>query len=336
MGRVLCFGELLLRFAPDAEGEWLKSSRLPVYMGGAELNVAAALALWNIPVHYFSAVPQNFLGDQLVAKLEDQHIDPSKIMRCGSRVGTYYLEEGADVKNAGIVYDRAGSAFASLTLSMLDWDMIFKNVDWFHFSAICPALSEEMAVICLAAVKGAKERNITVSVDLNYRAKLWQYGKEPVDVIPSLLPFCDVAMGNIWAAEKMLGIKVKEALTYDREQQQLLTQGDITAAEIFQLYPNVRFLANTWRFSEAGIRYFASLHKRSGHFVSATYETATVVDKVGSGDCFMAGLIYGSTKGLDDQAMLDFATAAAFKKLFIHGDATNQSAETIFQFLKSS
>ena len=333
MGKVLCFGEVLLRFAPDASGNWLAQTSIPVYAGGAELNVASALAKWNIPTRYFTAVPENFLGNQVLAYLKERNIDVTGIYRGGARIGTYYLEEGADVKHAGIVYDRALSAFAELQPGMLNWDEILDGVDWLHLSAICPALSNDTAALCVEAVKMAKSRNIEVSIDLNYRAKLWQYGKQPIDIMPLLLPFCDLVMGNIWAAEKMLGISVDEALIHDRKQEDLITQANRTAATIFERYPLVVTVANTWRFSENGITYFTSLHNRESHFVSKTYETHEVIDKVGSGDCFMAGLIFGRRKKLSDPETLSFASAAAFQKLFIKGDATTQSAEDIFNLI---
>jgi 2-dehydro-3-deoxygluconokinase len=207
-GAVLSFGELLLRIAPDAGGNWLNDNTLPTYIGGAELNVATALALWNVPSRYFTALPNNGLSVQIVAYLNKKNIDTSPVYYHGDRIGLYFLTKGKDLKHDALIYDRANSAFAGLKPGMIDWDKALDGVSWFHFSAICPAISQQVADMCLEALEAASAKGITISVDLNYRSKLWQYGKQPQDVMAELVKHCDVIMGNIWAAEKMLGIEV--------------------------------------------------------------------------------------------------------------------------------
>jgi 2-dehydro-3-deoxygluconokinase len=207
-GAVLSFGEILLRMVPDAGGEWLNNNTLPVFAGGAELNVATALALWNVPSKYFTAMPQNGLSAHLVNYLNKKQIDTSDIHYHGNRLGLYFLTHGEDLKHDALIYDRANSAFANLRPGIIDWDKVLSGVTWFHFSAICPAISQQIADVCLEALQAASAKGITISVDLNYRSKLWQYGKHPQDVMPELIDYCDVIMGNIWAAETMLGIEV--------------------------------------------------------------------------------------------------------------------------------
>ncbi|RYG12195.1 MAG: sugar kinase, partial [Chitinophagaceae bacterium] len=142
MAKVLSFGELLLRICPDGDGEWLAENKLPFYVGGAELNVATALALWQVPSAYFTALPQNFMAEQLVGYMNNQQIDTSKVHFCGDRIGLYYLPKGKDLKNAGVIYDRANSAFATLKTGEINWEEVFEGISWFHFSAICPALNQ--------------------------------------------------------------------------------------------------------------------------------------------------------------------------------------------------
>ena len=326
--KVLCYGELLLRMSPDTENNWLKNNSMPIYVGGAELNAATALANWKIPVSYFTALPDNYLSRQILQDLDKKNINCSPVYLHGERMGLYYLAQGLDLKNAGVIYDRAGSSFASLKPGMVDWDKILQDISWFHFSAICPAVNADAAAVCLEAVQAAASKNIPLSLDLNFRAKLWQYGKRPVDIMPQLASHCDLIMGNVWAAENMLGIPVDAGLI--REKPHFLSQSAKTSMALMQAYPKCKQVANTFRFDENGsINYYATLWKGGELFVSKEHETTHVVDKIGSGDCFMAGLIYGNETRLQPQETIDFAAAAAFNKLFIKGDATTASVEEI-------
>jgi len=328
--RVLCFGELLLRLSPDTEGDWIAGNSMPVHIGGAELNVATALARWQQEVGFCTAIPDNYLSKQLLDYLSKNNIDPSPVQLRGNRIGLYYLPQGLDVKNAGVIYDRAASSFAELEPGVINWDKVFQGIDWFHFSAICPALSQSAADVCLEAVKAAHEKRITISLDLNYRAKLWQYGKQPADIMPALAEYCDLIMGNVWAAETMLSIPVDPDLKKKDIKDIYLQQAKQTSEEIVRQFPQCKSVANTFRFDHTGnIEYYTALYHDAQLFVSKEYKTETVIDKVGSGDCFMAGLIYGHLQNWDAQQIIEFATAAAFKKLFIKGDATTSSVEEI-------
>lgn len=331
MKRVLCFGELLLRLSPRAGGAWITAGEMPVYIGGAELNVARALARWELPVGYCTALPAHALADDVLQFVADQGIDTTAVRRSGSRIGTYYLPQGADLKAAGVIYDRAYSSFWELAPGDLDWDRIYTDVHWLHFSAISPALNAQAAAVCLEAVKAASERGITVSVDLNYRAKLWQYGKAPSEVMPELVQYCDVVMGNIWAEQQMLGIPVPAGLPDEKEA--YLAQSQEASMELLRRFPKCRQVANTFRFDTGagGIRYYATLCDGRATYVSPEQQAATIVDKVGSGDTFMAGLIYGNCQGWPAQEVIDFAAAAAFNKLFIYGDATTATVNEIIK-----
>lgn len=327
MGKVLCFGELLLRLSPGEN--WLQEKRLPAFVGGAEANVATALALWEQPVGFCTALPDNFLSKQLFDYLSDKNIDTSAIHYSGERVGIYYLQPGTDVKHSGVVYDRQHSSFSELKTGMIDWENIFEEVSWFHLSAIAASLTQSAADVCEEALRFAREKNITVSIDLNYRSKLWQYGKEPKEIMPGLVKYCDLVMGNIWAAEKMIGITLNDALIARASKDAYLQQALQSSREIQSQFPKVKTIANTFRFDEGhGIRYYTTLFNEQ-LYVSAEYMAEKVTDKVGSGDCFMAGLIYGTIQKFSPQVILDFATTAAFNKLFIKGDTTTQTVNEI-------
>ena len=339
--KVLSFGELLLRICPDAGGEWLQENALSVYVGGAEANVATALALWGIPSAYFTALPENLMGQQLAGYLQQRKIDTSRIVYQGQRLGLYFLPKGKDLKNAGVIYDRDRSSFSDLQPGHIDWDKVLQDVGWLHFSAISPALNRRVATVCEEALQAASARKITISVDLNYRAKLWQYGMQPVEVMPGLAKYCDVVMGNLWAAEKMLGVLVDTAAIESGKKEDYLRHALVSSEKITELFPKARFVANTFRFDHGadegagGIHYYTTLFADRQLYHSREYFAEKIADKVGSGDCYMAGLIYGLFRQRPVQETLEFDTAADFQKLFITSDATNQNAEEIDKFIQT-
>jgi len=329
-GSILCFGELLFRIGLDTGGNWLNENIIPFYMGGAELNVATALALWGLPAEYLTALPDNHMSTQVVEHLEHKNIGTSNIYHHGSRVGLYYLTHGADLKNDSLIYDRAGSAFAELKAGMINWDKVLDDVSWFHFSAICPAINQNIADVCEEALIAASAKNITISVDLNYRSRLWQYGKSPLQVMSQLVKYCNLVMGNIWAAETMLDIPVESGLNQHAEKSDYLKAALNTSRQIIEQYPRCTTVANTFRFDAGeGINYYTTLLDDGELYSTANHFAAKIVNKVGSGDCFMAGLIYGFYKGLHPAQVLDFATLAAFDKLFIKSDTTTSKVDEI-------
>jgi 2-dehydro-3-deoxygluconokinase len=329
-GSILSFGELLIRLCPDAGGEWLNNNQLPFYIGGAELNVANALALWELPVKYFTSLPDNGLSAQIVKYLQGNNIDTTAINLGGERIGLYYLTTGQDIKHNALVYDRAGSAFAGLKTGVIDWDKVLQGVGWFHFSAICPAISQNVADVCKEVLEAAEKKGIIISVDLNYRSKLWQYGKLPSEIMPGLVKHCDLVMGNIWAAEKMLDIGVIPDIHESGQKSVYLQESLKTSQSILKNFPKCKAVANTFRFDATNdIKYYSTLYINNQLYNSGEYETGQLTDKVGSGDCFMAGLIYGFYNGIGPQQTLEFATAAAFEKLFIKGDTMTKSVDEI-------
>ncbi len=327
---VFCFGELLLRMSPSLGGHWINVAQMPVYMGGAELNVATALSRWNIQTKYCTALPDNYLAKEIIEALESKKIDTSAVQFSGNRIGIYYLPQGADLKNAGIIYDRANSSFSELKPGMINWDEALKDCNWFHWSAISPALNDNTAALCKEALQAASAKGLTISVDLNYRSKLWQYGKRPVAVMPELLQYCNVVMGNIWAAESLLGISSSIKESKGKTKEELTVAAGESMKEIHLAFPNVQSMAYTFRLDET---YFAVLQHGKDMAISKEFSLVNIVDKVGSGDCFMGGLIYGLYNQHEPKDIIDFAGAAAVGKMREKGDATNQTIESIQKIL---
>ena len=329
-GKVLSFGELLLRICFDGDGKWLADNQLPFYIGGAECNVASALALWKVPSSYLTALPPNEITGQITGSLNNLNIETDEIIYQGERLGLYYLSKGNDLKNAAVIYDRAHSAFSELKPGIIDWGKVFEDVSWFHFSAICPAINQSVADVCLEALQVAAKKNIHISLDLNYRAKLWKYGKLPIDIMPEIASYCHLIMGNIWAAETMLGIPIDQNLVEAGNDESLIRHAAYTSHKIMCRFPECLVVANTFRLDQgAGIRYYSGIYSEGNLTVSREYQAELIVDKVGSGDCYMAGLIYGFYNNLSLTDTVEFATAAAFDKLFIEGDATTSEVESI-------
>jgi 2-dehydro-3-deoxygluconokinase len=329
ISKVLCFGELLLRVSP-APDDASEKNPFFLYMGGAEANAATALAGWNVPVKYCTVLPDNFMSRHVIDYLEYKGIFTSSILFHGNRIGVYYLERGADLKGS-VIYDRDRSSFSELKTGMIDWDKILRDVSWFNFTAISPALNQNVADVCLEAAEAASRKGITVSVDLNYRSRLWKYGKEPIDIMPKLVEHCDLVMGNIWSANHLLGTDIDEHIHTKNSKEAYLAHAEATSKQIIQMFPKVKTVANTFRFDSDNhhLQYYTALYTGGNLYHSPEFSCGGVVDRSGSGDCFMAGLIYGFYNQNQPQEILDYATAAAFGKLQEQGDATGQDVLTV-------
>lgn len=329
ISKVLCFGELLLRISPSGN-EDAEKHPFQLYVGGAEANTATALAGWNIPVKYCTVLPDNFMSQYVIDYLEYKGIFTSSVLYSGSRIGVYYLDRGADLKSS-VVYDREHSAFSQLKRGMIDWDKVLRDVSWFNFTAISPALNENVADVCLEALEAASSKHIPISVDLNYRSRLWKYGQRPVEIMPELVKYCDVVMGNIWSANSLIGTYLDEHIHEKGTREAYLEHSRATSIEIMEKFPKCRVVANTFRFDQDKnhLLYYTSLYTGGVQYNSAEFRTTGVVDRSGSGDCFMGGLIYGLYLKHAPQEVLDYATAAAFGKLQEQGDATGQDVLTV-------
>jgi 2-dehydro-3-deoxygluconokinase len=225
-----------------------------------------------------------------------------------------------------VIYDREHSSFSEVKTGMIDWDKVLHDVEWFDFSAISPALTQNVADVCLEAVEAASRKDITISVDLNYRSRLWKYGKQPIDIMPKLVEHCDVVMGNIWSANTLLGTAVDEDIHAKNSKDAYLAHAKKTSEEIMKMFPRCKVVANTFRFDSVAddVLYYTSLYMNGEQYNSPELTCHGVIDRSGSGDCFMAGVIYGLYNKHEPQQLLEYATAAAFGKLQELGDATDQ------------
>lgn len=334
--KVFCFGELLLRMSPLSNGEWITKNSIPTYVGGAELNVATALAKWGLPTKYFTALPDHSLSHELIDYLKKKNIDTSSINLSGNRIGLYFLPQGKDLKNAGVIYDRMHSSFSDLVPKMIDWDTILKDVEWLHFSAITPALNKNLVAVTKELLEVASAKKITISVDLNYRSKLWKYGKDPVKVMPELVEHCNVIMGNIWSAATLLDIPVDIKILRKNNKNAYIEHAEYTSKALMKKFPKCKHVANTFRFDKKnnGIHYFATLYSGKNLYVADEIESLDIKDKIGSGDCFMAGLIYGLQNKHEPQDIVNFAASAAVCKMYETNDATSKTVEQIHSDIK--
>jgi 2-dehydro-3-deoxygluconokinase len=292
---------------------------LEATFGGGEANVAVGLARFGLDVAYVSAIPNNPIGDACIRELRKQGIDTSLVIRKGERLGIYFLEAGANQRPSVVVYDRSHSAIAEASVKDIDWNKVFEGASWFHITGITPAISLSAADLSLEAVKKAKEKGVTISCDLNFRKKLWKYGKSAPEMMSELVKYADITIGNEEDCQKSLGVKVNinvETGKLQAEKYRELTE------RVLELYPNIQKIAITLRESHSADDngWAAVLNNRKEFLVSKKYEIHDIVDRVGGGDAFAAGLIYGLNHLTDDQQALEFAVAASCLAHSIPGD----------------
>jgi 2-dehydro-3-deoxygluconokinase len=324
MNKVVTFGEIMLRLSPPGHLRFSQTNTFDMVYGGGESNVAVSLANYGVPVEFVTRLPENDLGDCAVMEMRKRGVGIQHIAYGGDRLGIYFLETGAVSRGSKVVYDRAHSAMAEIEAGMIDWDSVFEGVSWFHWTGITPAISQGAADACLEAVKIASDKGITISTDLNYRAKLWKYGQPSEPIMTELTAYCDIILGNEEDAEKHFGIK-PEGLD-------ITTQGDQVKAEAFQSvceqmmkkFQKAKKVITTLRgsISASHNSWAGILYDGENIYTSTEYQITHIVDRVGGGDSFMGGLIYGLLKyPEDDQNALNFAVAASCLKHTIEGDA---------------
>jgi 2-dehydro-3-deoxygluconokinase len=314
------FGEIMLRLSPPGFQRFIQARSFDVVYGGGEANVAASLASFGVPVEYVTRLPANDIGDACLSYLRQHGIGTRHIARGGERLGIYFLEMGSAQRGSKVIYDRAGSALATIEPGMINWQAVFSDADWFHWTGITPAVSEGAARVCLEAVQTAREMGLTVSCDLNYRQNLWKWGKNAGEVMAELVSCCDVAVGSEEDADKVFGIKAPGAD---------VTSGKVEAGayvyvckELAKRFPVLKTVAITLRGSlSASHNTWSALLWRQGQIYTAPcYDIAPIVDRVGGGDSFCAALIYGLRIYNDVQQALTFAVAASCIKHTIPGD----------------
>jgi 2-dehydro-3-deoxygluconokinase len=314
----------MLRLSPPGFLRFSQTNSFDAVYGGGESNVAVSLANYGVPVEFVTRLPKNDIGECALMEMRKRNVGTEHIVYGGDRLGIYFLETGAVSRGSKVVYDRAHSAIAEIEVGMIDWKSVFEGVEWFHWTGITPAISQGAADACLEAVKVASEMGVTVSTDLNYRAKLWNYGGDREAIMTELTSYCDIVLGNEEDAEKHFGIK-PEGLD-------ITTQGEHVKAETFlsvceqmmMKFPKAKKVITTLRgsISASHNSWAGVLYDGETMFQSPQYQITDIVDRVGGGDSFMGGLIYGLLKyPEDDQNALNFAVAASCLKHTIMGDA---------------
>ena len=326
MKRVITFGELMLRLAPEGYLRFLQSEKYQATFGGAEANVAVSLANYGIDVSFVSKLPDHEIGQAAINSLRKHGVDTSMITRGGERVGIYYCEKGASQRPSKVIYDRAYSAIAMAREEDFDWDKIFDGAVWFHFTGITPALSDSMAEICKTALIKAKEKGITVSCDLNFRKKLWSKEKAG-KVMDELCRYVDYCIANEEDAKDVFGIEADNSDIYGGK---LDRDGYISVAKKLTERFNFKGVAITLRESKSANDndWSGMLYTDNQAYFSKKY-SMHIVDRVGGGDSFGGGLIYSLISGKDSQSAIEFAVAASCLKHSIEGDFNQVSVKEV-------
>lgn len=331
MAKVVTFGEVMLRLATPGYERFSQAHRFDATFGGGEANVAVSLAQYGIDARFVTRLPDNDIARMCVGELRGLGVGVDDILYGGERIGIYYLETGAVARGSKVIYDRAHSSISEIGPGMVDWDKVLAGADWFHWTGITPALSQGAADACLEAIRAANRLGVKVSCDLNYRKKLWQYGKKASEVMPALVEGCDLILGNEEDAEKEFGIKPEG---FDAEK----TGGEIdqtrfesVCRQLMARFPRCRKVAITLRGSiNANHNTWGGvLFDGTTLWQSRRYDITHIVDRVGGGDSFMGGLLYGLLTYPTDQEAIEFAAAASALKHTIPGDYNRVSVAEV-------
>jgi 2-dehydro-3-deoxygluconokinase len=332
--QTVTFGEIMLRLAPPGFERFLQTPQFVATFGGGEANVAVALASFGFPAAFVTVLPEaNPIADAAIGELRRAGVDTSKIVRGKGRLGIYYLEAGANQRASKVVYDRANSAIALAKPGDIDWNAVFADAGWFHITGITPAISSSAADLSIESMKAARAKGITVSCDLNYRKNLWKWGTPAVDVMGQLARHVDIAIANEEDVQMALGIQAD----VDVHSGKLDTaQYEKLAEKVLSAYPNLQALAISLRESHSASHngWSACLHDRKQFMLSRNYDITHIVDRVGGGDSFAAGLIYGWQELTTHQDALEFAVAASCLKHSIPGDFNRTTIDEVRALLK--
>jgi 2-dehydro-3-deoxygluconokinase len=333
MKKIAAFGEIMLRLSPPGAEKLFQSPLLTARFGGGEANVAVSLALFGHSVRYISVIPANDVGEAAIQEMRKYGIETRFIARQGKRLGLYFAETGANQRPSKVIYDREHSAIAEAKPGDIDWNAALDGVDWLHATGITPAISASAAELTLEAVKKAREKGIGVSIDFNYRGKLWKYGKSASEVMREIVRYADLGIGNEEDCQKSLGIKAPA----DVEGGKLdLSVYEKLTADVLQAFPNLSRVAITLRESHSADHntWSACLRNKGGFLAAAKYEITDIVDRIGGGDAFASGLIHGLDLYADDASALEFAVAASCLKHSIPGDFNLATEKDVLALVK--
>ncbi len=335
MKRIVTFGEIMLRLSPPGYKRFSQTYSFDAVYGGGESNVAVSLANYGMDAAFVSRIPSSDIGECAVMELRKRGVDTRHILREGERLGIYFLETGAVSRGSKVVYDRAHSGMSTIGAGMIDWEKVLKGADWFHWTGITPALSQGAADACLEAIQMANKLGVTVSTDLNYRKKLWKYGKQPGEVMPDLVAGCDIILGNEEDAEKHFGlhpdgVDVTHGGSVDADSYLSVLQ------QLMKMFPRAKKVITTLRgsISASHNSWSGVLWDGKKLFKAPTYQITDIVDRVGGGDSFMAGLIYGLLTYDNDQDALNYAVAASCLKHTIKGDANLVTVDEVEKLMQ--
>ena len=336
MKEVVTFGEIMMRLAPPGYLRFSQASTFDVIYGGGESNVAVSLANFSIPVQFVTRLPENDLGECAMMELRKRGVGVDHILWGGERLGIYFLETGAVARGSKVVYDRAHSGMAQIESGMVDWEKVFQDVGWFHWTGITPAISRGAADACLEACEVADKMGLTISTDLNYRKKLWNYGVVPESIMTPLVSYCDIILGNEEDAEKHFGVHA-EGVDVTKGSSINTEAFESVCKQLMEKFPRAKKVITTLRGSISASHNSCAgvLYDGKQLYTSSQYQITHIVDRVGGGDSFMGGLIYGLlTFQGDDQKALDFAVAASCLKHTIKGDANLVSIEEVEKLMQ--
>lgn len=326
--KVLTFGEVMLRLKAPGHERLMQTPNLEATFGGGEANVAVSLANYGMDASFLSFLPNNAIADACIGELRRFNVDTSRIIRKEGRVGIYYLDAGANQLPSKVIYDRAYSSISLAGPGDVDWDKAFDGVGWMHISGITPAISESLMELSIESVKEAKMRNIVVSCDLNYRKNLWKYGKNAQEVMSEMANYCDVLIANEEDVQKSLGITIDvdvESGEIDNSKYEILGN------KVLEKYPNAKMIAITLRESKSADTngWSTCINNREKFYVSRHYDINDIIDRVGGGDSFAGGLIYGLNTYDTMEEALEFATAASCLKHSVIGDFNRVTVDDV-------
>ncbi len=328
MSEYLAFGEIMLRLKAPGHERFFQSPMLEATFGGGEANVAVSLSQFGLDAGFVSALPDNEIGEGAIAELRKFGVDTRFVQRSGERLGIYFLETGANQRPSNVVYDRAHSSIATAHPGEFDWPAIYDGSRWLHITGITPALSQRAADLTLECVMAAKAAGVTVSCDFNYRGKLWQYGRSAPEIMGEIVNYTDICIANEGDCEMCLGLTVDDA----QSKVSRTARYEALTAKVLEQYPNIKLIAATMRKSHSADynRWSACLRDRDNGFkLSRRYEITDMIDRVGGGDSFAAGLIYALNTYEDRQEVLEFAVAASCLKHSIPGDFNRVSVAEV-------
>jgi 2-dehydro-3-deoxygluconokinase len=326
---LVSFGEIMLRLDCPPEQRFYRNEYFKKIFGGAEANVSAVLSRLGLPVRYVTALPENDIAQSAIDSLRSCGVDTSHIYRTGERIGIYFTEHGNNIRSSKVIYDRKNSSFATLTPGVIDWEKALSGARYFLWSGISASLTQNAADVCKEAIDIARDKGLTIIADMNYRRTLWNYGKHPSEVMPGLLSRCDIITGDIDTIDVFFGIKEGQGTPEDKFR--------YCAGALKKILPAMKVLSMSFRGSDQfkQATYSGALMINDTHFFSPVYSLPQIIDRIGSGDAYLGGLLYGLIHNLSGQDTINFAVATGALKHSIEGDFSFFSKEEIELFIKN-